>query len=89
MAVHQMGKRQGTNIPAARAAVRAAWETTSTGAAFDEALGVSQLSIRSGAKPGTFIIETDNGIFIGAAHRLARVRRADIEARMKGAKIRD
>jgi hypothetical protein len=83
--VHKQGKRLGVDVPAARAAVRAAWETTATGAEFTGALEASGLHIRIGDKRGTLIVETADGVFIGAAHRLARVRRADIEQRMKGA----
>jgi len=83
--VHQMGKRLGADIPAARAAVRAAWDATSTDADFVAALSASQLCMRAGNTPGTFVVETSNGIFVGAAHRLARVRRIDMNARMKGA----
>ena len=82
--VHQMGKRLGADIPAARAAVRAAWETTNSQAAFAGALEESQLLIRAGDKPSTFIVETVDGVFVGAAHRLARVRKSDLLARMKG-----
>ena len=82
--VHQKGRRLGIDVPAARAAVRAAWETTATGDEFTGALEASGLHIRIGDKRGTFIVETADGVFIGAAHRLARVRRADIERRMQG-----
>ena len=81
--VHQMGKRRGADIPAARAAVRAAWETTFDRETFEVVLTKDQLRIRAGDKPDTFIVETLTGVFVGAAHRLARVRRVDFLVRMK------
>jgi hypothetical protein len=83
-AVHQMGKRRGADIPAARAAVRAAWETTFDRETLESALAKSQLRIRLGDKPDTFIVETLDSVFCGAAHRLARVRRTDFLIRMTG-----
>ena len=82
--VQQMAKRLGVNVPAARAAVRAAWETTSDREALESALARSQLRIRPGDKPETFIVDTLEGVFCGAAHRLARVRRTDFLIRMTG-----
>lgn len=83
--VHQMGKRQGLDVPRARAAVRAAWETTVGRTDFESALVGRQLRVRPGDKPETFIVETLDGVFVGAAHRLARVRRLDFRNRMEGA----
>jgi hypothetical protein len=82
--VHQRGKRLGVDIPGTRAAVRAAWETTSNQNDFEAALGAKRLRVRLGDKPDTFIIETLEGVFCGAAHRLARVRRVDFLVRMAG-----
>ena len=82
--IHQRGKRLGADIPAARAAVRAAWETTFDRETLEVALAKSQLRIRAGDKPETFIVETLTGVFVGAAHRLARVRRTDFLTRMTG-----
>jgi hypothetical protein len=81
---HQMGKRKGVDIPKARAAVRVAWETTRGRDEFESALAGQQLRVRSGEKPATFIIESLDGVFVGAAHRLARVRRLDFRVRMEG-----
>jgi hypothetical protein len=82
--IHQRGKRLGADIPAARAAVRAAWETTFDRETLEVALAKNQLRIRAGDKPETFIVETLTGVFVGAAHRLARVRRTDFLARITG-----
>jgi hypothetical protein len=83
--VHQMGKRQGVNIPAVRASVRAAWETTKNWAEFTDALGAAGLSVSSGDRDNTLIVQTDDGVFVGAAHRLARVRKIDLQRRKESA----
>ena len=79
--LHQMGKRQGIDIPAARAVVRAAWETTASWTAFTAALDADGLRITTGDRAGTLIVETRDGIFVGAAHRLARARKVDLQRR--------
>lgn len=79
--VHQMGKRQGVDVPAARAAVRAAWETTTGWDEFTSAVDAGGYHVSAGDRDGTLIVETHDGIFIGAVHRLARVRKSDLQRR--------
>jgi hypothetical protein len=78
---HQKGKRLGVDVPAARAAVRAAWETTTGWTEFTTALDADGYRVSTGDRDGTLIVETHDGVFIGAAHRLARVRKIDLKKR--------
>ena len=77
----QMGKRLGVDIPAARASVRAAWETTTGWTEFTAAIGAAGLRVSPGDRDNTLIVQTDDGVFVGAAHRLARVRKRDLQNR--------
>jgi hypothetical protein len=79
--VQQMGKRQGVDVPAARAAVRAAWETTKGWVEFTSAVDAGGYHVSAGDRDGTLIVETTDGLFIGALHRLARVRKSDLQKR--------
>lgn len=79
--VHQMGKRRGVDVPAARAAVRAAWETTTGWADFTSALAADGFRLSTGHRDDTLIVETEDGVFVGAVHRLARIRKLDLRNR--------
>lgn len=76
---HQMGKRLGVDVPAARSAVRAAWETTADWNAFTDAVEAAGYRVIDGDRHDTEIVETHDGVFVGAAHRLARVRKIDFQ----------
>lgn len=80
-ATHQMGKRKGIDIPAARSTVRAAWETTTGWTEFTDAVEAAGYCVSAGDRDDTMIVETHDGFFVGAAHRLARVRKLDLKRR--------
>jgi hypothetical protein len=78
---HQMAKRLGADTAIARATVQAAWQTTSDWQGFVTALDTEGFRIADGDKEETLVVETKNGVFVGALHRLARVRKIDLKRR--------
>jgi hypothetical protein len=80
---HQQAKRTGVSLPEARAAVRNAWQQSDGPEALNAALAERGLQARPGDKAGTWIVvSAADGQFIGAVHRLAGVRIADVRARL-------
>ncbi len=80
---HQHAKRTGVSLPEARAAVRNAWQRSDGPEALNAALAESGLHARQGDKAGTWIVvSAADGQFIGAVHRLAGVRIADVRDRL-------
>lgn len=79
---HQMLKRDGIDLPAIRATVKAAWNATTDADSLRAALRQSGLSLMAGEKPGEWVIEAD-GRFIGSLRRLSGARKADITRRME------
>lgn len=53
---HRRAARAGVDLPAAKQAVAAAWQTTATRPALEAALAVHGLLTRPGTKPGTWIV---------------------------------
>jgi hypothetical protein len=80
---HRRAARAGVDLPAAKQAVAAAWQTTATRPALEAALAVHGLLTRSGTKPGTWIVETRDGAFVGALDRLAGARKGVVTTRME------
>lgn len=80
---HQSAKRHGLDLPLLKGHIAAAWAATETGHDFAARLDAHGLEIVPGDKDGVWIIRARDGTFVGAAHRLARVRRAEFSNRME------
>lgn len=78
---HQRAKRLGADPAVARAMVQAAWKTTLDWAGFVGSLEAEGFRVAEGDKAKTLVVETTNGVFVGALHRLARVRKIDLDRR--------
>ncbi|ODT70915.1 MAG: hypothetical protein ABS75_10885 [Pelagibacterium sp. SCN 63-23] len=77
-AAHQAAKREGFDLAEVKIAVRLAWAESASGNAFRARLAEHGLLLVPGDKPGTWIVcSTSGDVFLGAAHRLAGVRRAE------------
>ncbi|NEW98628.1 relaxase/mobilization nuclease domain-containing protein [Rhodopseudomonas sp. BR0G17] len=74
--------RQGLDLPAAQADVRAAWAASDGPSAFRAALAQSGYEVHPGKRPSVFAI-TKNGIDVGALDRIVKEKRAAVAARMK------
>ncbi len=79
---HQMLKRDGIDLPAIRATVKAAWNATTDADSLRAALRQSGLALMGGKKSGEWVIEAD-GRFIGSLRRLSGARKADITRKME------
>lgn len=79
---HQISKRQGLSLPKVREAVKAAWQRSDNRQSFEAAMDESGLLIADGDKPNMWIVQAEDGQFLGALHRLAGVRKAEMAARM-------
>jgi hypothetical protein len=79
---HQRAKRLGADPAVARAMIQAAWKTTLDWEGFVASLEVEGFKIAEGDKAGTLVVKTTNGVFVGALHRLARVRKIDLDRRI-------
>ncbi|WP_338666251.1 hypothetical protein VQH23_26500 (plasmid) [Pararoseomonas sp. SCSIO 73927] len=77
----QAAARRGVSLPAARAAVAAAWRASDSPAALRAALAEQGIALREGDKPGVWIAE-QGGTLLGALHRLAGVRVGEVRGRM-------
>lgn len=77
-AQHQEKKRLGIDLPALRQAVKNATDTARSRADLVEKLATSGMIVMPGAKPNTWIVRDDNNHLIGALHRLASKRKAEI-----------
>jgi hypothetical protein len=80
---HQGAKRRGVDLALVRAIVMEAWTSTSSGTAFQDALTAHGLNLRPGKRPGVMAIFTDDGVFVGAGHRMTRTARAEFSARLE------
>lgn len=80
---HAAAKRAGLDLPAARAMVLEAWHSAKTGGEVERALAVRGLVCRAGDKPGTWVVEAQDGTFVGSIARLVKARKADVIARME------
>lgn len=80
---HAMAKRAGLDLPAAKAKVAEAWHSARTGGDVERALAVRGLACRPGDKPGTWIVEAQDGTFVGSIARLVKAKKADVIARME------
>lgn len=80
---HQVAKRKGLDLPLLKGHVADAWRATGTGHDFVNRLAEHGLVIAPGDKDGIWVVRARDGTFIGAAHRLARVRRAEFSNRME------
>lgn len=82
---HQIAKRQGLSLPKVREVVKTAWERSDSRQALEAALAECSLQISDGDKPNTWIVQGEDGEFLGGLHRLAGVRKAEIAKRMQAA----
>lgn len=80
---HQRVKRGGYELPQLRRTIAEAWASTTTREQFEASLAAHGIVARPGEKPGTYIVETVDGTFLGALNRLAKARKADVLARME------
>lgn len=80
---HRRAARAGVDLPAAKQVVAAAWQGTATRPALEAALALHGLVTRAGTKPGTWIVETRTGAFVGALDRLAGARKGAVTTRME------
>ena len=75
---HQAGKRLGVDLAQARQHIREAWAVSADGGGFRARLADHGLELAVGDKPGVIVIrDTATGTILGAANRLAGVRRAE------------
>lgn len=79
----QMLKRSGIDLPAIRAAVKAAWNTTTDTAGLRDALREQGLLLAAGEKAGEWIVQTTDGRFVGSLRRLSGAKKTDITERME------
>jgi hypothetical protein len=78
---HQAAKRSGTDLALVRANIREAWKASRTGPEFRQRLADHGLALATGEKDGVLIVRgVADDLFLGAAHRLAGVRRSDFTA---------
>ena len=80
---HQEKKRKGINLPAARLQVQLAFRSASSFSELLETLAAKRLFVGEGDKPNTWIVTDEGDELIGALHRLAGVRRSEVDA-LKG-----
>jgi hypothetical protein len=76
-------KREGYDLPALRLIVSEAWTTKTNRSDFTARLADHSLTVRQGDKPETYVVETADGVFIGALHRLVRLRKEAVVKRME------
>ncbi|MCY1705273.1 relaxase/mobilization nuclease domain-containing protein [Pannonibacter sp. SL95] len=74
-AQHQECKRRGIDLPALRAVVKDIWASALSLQELRDAFGSHGMAIEVGDKPGTWIVQTQEGKLVGALHRLAGVRK--------------
>lgn len=75
---HQTGKRNGVDLAVARQNIRAAWANSANGEEFRSQIATHGLELAMGDKPGVTVIRhLATGVVLGAANRLAGVRRQD------------
>ncbi len=83
-AQHQEKKRLGLDLPALRQIVKDAASDTISRADLVEALSAAGLEVKAGDKPGTWIVvNTADGILVGALHRLAGRRKSEVNMLME------
>lgn len=82
-ASHQKAAREGYDLPALKAFVALAWLQSTTRDALEVALAEQRLRVVPGQKPRTYIVETDDGTFLGSLDRLSKARKAAILSRME------
>lgn len=80
---HQVAKREGWNLPAAKAEVAELWRRADNGKSFKSALETSGYGLEHGQKAGVWLVRRDGGL-VGALDRLAREKRADVAGRLDG-----
>lgn len=80
---HQMLKRTGLDLPAIRAAVKAAWQTSHDRKALRDSLHEQGLSLATGDKVGEWIVNTADGRFVGSLRRLSGAKKTDIKEKME------
>lgn len=75
---HQRLKREGYDLPALRLMISEAWTAKASYSDFIAKLAGHNLSVKPGDKPQTFVIEAGDGTFVGALHRLVRLRKEPV-----------
>jgi hypothetical protein len=79
---HQMLKRNGVDLPAIRASVKAAWDTATDAESLRAALTAEGLVLSMGQKAGEWIVECE-GRLIGSLRRLCGARKSEITQKME------
>lgn len=74
---HQAAKRAGVDLALVRENIRAACAGSPSGAVLLRILAAQGLAIEQGDKPGVWVVRGSDGQFLGAAHRLSGLRKAD------------
>lgn len=75
--------RQGVDLPASQAVVKAAWQACDTSQAFAHAIAEKGFTVAPGRKEGIFVVSAD-GVEIGALDRIVKEKRAIVAHRMEG-----
>jgi hypothetical protein len=76
-------RKQGLDLPEAKAAVRAAWANSEGISEFRARLAEGGLELKAGDKPYVWIIQDREGRLVGAADRLLRMRRNHLNELME------
>lgn len=83
---HQAAERRGVSLPGMRAVVADAWQRSDGAAAVHAALAEHGVATRPGDKKGVWVVEAIGAdgapVFLGSLHRLTRVRKLEVDARM-------
>ena len=78
-AKHQETKRFGLDLPALKQVIKRSVENATSREGITSALATVGLDAKAGDKPGTWIVvNTENGVLLGALHRLAGQRKSAI-----------
>jgi hypothetical protein len=75
-------RKEGIDLPRAKAAVRAAWRDCKDETEFRDRLVEHGLQLMPGNTPGVWVIQDRNGHLVGAADRLLRLTREDFQRLM-------
>lgn len=81
--LHQAAKRQGIDLAIVRDAVRAACADAPSVKTLRDRLATHGLTIEPGDKAGVWVLRGPEGQFLGAAHRLSGLRKAEFQTIME------
>lgn len=80
---HQRAKREGLDLPRLRIVVSEALQSSRSLQDFEANLLAVGLRLRPGDKPGTPIVQTSEGLFVGSLARMTRLRKEALAERLK------